>query len=85
MVDQVIICVTRKITFMVKQYIEKNKERFLSELFEWLRIPSISADSRHKQDVRRAAEFLRERLIVAGVDNIEICETKDIPSYMLKR
>jgi acetylornithine deacetylase/succinyl-diaminopimelate desuccinylase-like protein len=79
MVDQVIICVTRKITFMVKQYIEKNKERFLSELFEWLRIPSISADSRHKQDVRRAAEFLRERLIVAGVDNIEICETKGHP------
>ncbi|HMG92256.1 MAG TPA: dipeptidase [Chryseolinea sp.] len=64
---------------MVKQYIEKNKERFLSELFEWLRIPSISADSRHKQDVRRAAEFLRERLTSAGVDKVEICETKGHP------
>jgi acetylornithine deacetylase/succinyl-diaminopimelate desuccinylase-like protein len=64
---------------MVKQYIEKNKERFLSELFEWLRIPSISADSRHKQDVRKAAEFLRERLVNAGVDKVEICETKGHP------
>ena len=64
---------------MVKQYIEKNKERFLSELFDWLRIPSISADSRHKQDVRRAAEFLREKLTMAGVDKVEICETKGHP------
>ena len=33
---------------MVKEYIASNKDRFLSELFEWLRIPSVSADSRHK-------------------------------------
>jgi acetylornithine deacetylase/succinyl-diaminopimelate desuccinylase-like protein len=64
---------------MVKQYIEQNKDRFLSELFEWLRIPSISADSRHKQDVRHAAEFLREKLVSAGVDKVEICETKGHP------
>jgi acetylornithine deacetylase/succinyl-diaminopimelate desuccinylase-like protein len=70
---------------MVKQYIEKNKDRFLSELFEWLRIPSISADSRRKQDVRKAAEFLRDKLIDAGADKVEICETKGHPIVYAER
>ena len=70
---------------MVKQYIEQNKDRFLAELFEWLRIPSISADSRHKNDVRKAAEFLRERLVDAGVDKVEICETKGHPIVYAER
>ena len=70
---------------MVKQYIEKNKDRFLSELFEWLRIPSISADSRRKLDVRKAAEFLREKLINAGADKVEICETKGHPIVYAER
>ena len=64
---------------MVKEYIATNKDRFLEELFEWLRIPSISADSRHKQDVRKAAEFLSDKLAFAGVDKVEICETKGHP------
>ena len=64
---------------MVKEYIASNKDRFLSELFDWLRIPSVSADSRHKGDVRRAAEFLREKFSQAGVDKVEICETKGHP------
>jgi acetylornithine deacetylase/succinyl-diaminopimelate desuccinylase-like protein len=64
---------------MVKEYIASNKDRFLSELFDWLRIPSVSADSRHKGDVRKAAEFLREKFSQAGVDNVEICETKGHP------
>src|SRR5690349_19799715 len=64
---------------MVKEYISANKERFLSELFDWLRIPSVSADSRHKGDVRKAAEFLRDKLKAAGADNVEICETKGHP------
>jgi len=64
---------------MVKEYITTNKDRFLEELFEWLRLPSISADSRHKQDVRKAAEFLRDKLAEAGVDKVEICETKGHP------
>src|SRR5688572_6633928 len=70
---------------MVKQYIEQNKDRFVSELFDWLRIPSISADSRHKQDVRQAAEFLREKLVSAGVDKVEICETKGHPIVYAER
>lgn len=54
---------------MVKSYIEQNKDRFLSELFELLRIPSISAQpSLHKEDMVRAAEWLKESLLKAGVD-----------------
>lgn len=64
---------------MTKEYISKNKDRFLTELFEWLRIPSISADSRHKGDVRKAAEFLKEKFAAAGVDKVELCETKGHP------
>jgi acetylornithine deacetylase/succinyl-diaminopimelate desuccinylase-like protein len=64
---------------MVKEYIQSNKERFLSELFDWLKIPSVSADSRHKGDVRKAAEFIQEKLAAAGVDKVEVCETKGHP------
>lgn len=64
---------------MVKEYISKNKERFLKELFEWLRIPSISADSKHKGDIREAAEFLKNKLVEAGADKVEICETAGNP------
>lgn len=64
---------------MLKQYIESNKQRFLDELFELLRIPSVSADSRHKGDVRKAAEYLKEKLAAAGVDKIELCETEGHP------
>lgn len=64
---------------MVKEYIEKNRERFLNELFDWLRIPSVSADSRHRQDVRKAAEYLKDKFQEAGVDKAELCETKGHP------
>lgn len=64
---------------MVKEFITSNKERFLSELFDWLRIPSVSADSRHKDDVKNAAEFLKKKFEEAGVDTVEIHETKGHP------
>jgi acetylornithine deacetylase/succinyl-diaminopimelate desuccinylase-like protein len=64
---------------MIKEYIAKNNDRFLEELFAWLRIPSISADSRNKGDVRRAAEYLEQKLRDAGLDKVEICETKGHP------
>lgn len=64
---------------MADSYILSNQQRFLDELFSWLRIPSVSADSRHKEDVRRAALFLRDRLTEAGADHVEICETKGHP------
>ncbi|HEU5291847.1 MAG TPA: M20/M25/M40 family metallo-hydrolase, partial [Cyclobacteriaceae bacterium] len=64
---------------MVKEYIESNKQRFLDELFELLRIPSVSADSTKKSDVRKAAEFIKNKLIDAGVDKAELCETPGYP------
>jgi acetylornithine deacetylase/succinyl-diaminopimelate desuccinylase-like protein len=64
---------------MIKEYIASNKDRFLSELFDWLKIPSISADSNHKSDVRHAAEFLKIKLEAAGASSVEICETKGHP------
>ena len=63
----------------VKELIEKSKEIYLSELFELLRIPSISADSRHKADVRKAAEFVVQKLKNAGADHVELMETNGHP------
>jgi acetylornithine deacetylase/succinyl-diaminopimelate desuccinylase-like protein len=61
------------------EYIQNNKERFLNELFELLRIPSISADSAFKNDVRKAAEYIQNKLIQAGADKVELCETAGYP------
>ena len=63
----------------MKNYIQENKDRFLSELLELLRIPSVSADSKYKADVRLAAEFICEKLKSAGVDLAEINETAGHP------
>ncbi len=60
-------------------YIQENKERFLEELKEWLRIPSISVDSSRKGDVKRAAEFVKEKLEAAGVDKAQLFETPGHP------
>ncbi len=64
---------------MIKEYIQSNEQRFLDELFDLLRIPSVSADSRNKADVRKAAEFVVQKLKEAGTDSVEICETKGHP------
>lgn len=64
---------------MIKEYLSQNKDRFLSELFDLLRIPSVSADSKHAGDVRKAAVFLLEKLKAAGVDQVELCETAGHP------
>ncbi len=63
----------------VKEIIEKNKEIYLSELFDLLRIPSVSADSRHKEDVRKAALFIVQKLKDAGADYVELMETGGHP------
>lgn len=62
-----------------QQFINSNKERFLQELFELLRIPSVSADPAYKGDVRRAAEWIVEKLRVAGADNVRLEETPGHP------
>ena len=60
-------------------YLSQNKDRFLDELLELLRIPSISADSKYKGDVARCAEAVKESLLKAGCDSAEICPTKGHP------
>lgn len=63
----------------VKLYIEKNKDRFLNELFEVLRIPSVSAQSVHKEDMVRCAEHLAAALVEAGADRAEVMPTAGNP------
>ncbi|MDG1742568.1 MAG: dipeptidase [Crocinitomicaceae bacterium] len=60
-------------------YIAKNKERFLEELLDLLRIPSVSADISFSADVNRTAEEVAKRLTEAGAENIEICQTAGYP------
>jgi len=60
-------------------YIESNRERFLEELFQLLRIPSISADSAFAGDVRKCAESVAEFLTKAGAENVVLEETAGYP------
>lgn len=60
-------------------YIETHKDRFLNELLELLRIPSVSADPKYKADVARCAEAVKQRLVEAGVEKVEVCPTKGHP------
>lgn len=63
----------------MKEYIQKNNERFLSELFELLRIPSISSLEAHKGDMQKCAEKLVELLLAAGADSAAVYPTKGHP------
>ena len=63
----------------VKSYIEANKDRFLEELFELIRIPSISAESEHKPDMVRCAEKWKEFLLKAGCDKAEVMPSAGNP------
>lgn len=60
-------------------YIQANKDRFLNELLDLLKIPSVSADSKFAGDVKKTAEFVADRLKEAGADNVEICATAGHP------
>lgn len=62
-----------------QNYIQQNKERFLEELKDLLRIASISADPAYKNDVLNCADAVAKHLKNAGADNVEICETKGYP------
>jgi acetylornithine deacetylase/succinyl-diaminopimelate desuccinylase-like protein len=63
----------------IQDYINQNKDRFISELMDLLRIPSVSADSKYKADVVRASEFIKKSLEDAGADKVEICTTPGHP------
>lgn len=62
-----------------QSYIKENKERFLNELLEILRIPSISADPAYKEDTKKMAEAVKEHLVKAGCQKAEVHETKGHP------
>lgn len=63
----------------MKNYIVSNKQRFLDELFEFLRIPSISANSKNVADMQSAAIFVQNALLTAGLNSAEIFQTKGHP------
>lgn len=63
----------------VQNYISKHKERFLDELMDLLRIPSVSADPAYKEDVLKTADFIAESLKKAGADGVEVCPTAGYP------
>jgi acetylornithine deacetylase/succinyl-diaminopimelate desuccinylase-like protein len=62
-----------------QDFIQSNRERFMAELFDLLRIPSISADPAFSADVHSCAAFVAERLKEAGADAVEICPTAGYP------
>ena len=57
-------------------YINENKEKFVNDLFDLLRIPSVSADPAFQWDVQKCAKTVQDHLISAGADNVEIIPTK---------
>ncbi|MDB9770983.1 dipeptidase [Polaribacter sp.] len=63
----------------VTNYIENHKNRFIDELIELLKIPSVSADSAYHQDVLNTADFVKKSLEKAGCDYVELCETPGYP------
>ncbi|HBY63866.1 MAG TPA: dipeptidase [Solibacterales bacterium] len=60
-------------------YVKQNETRFLEELKDFIRIPSISTAPEHVEDVRRAAEFVAEALRTAGIENVEMIPTAKHP------
>jgi len=63
----------------IKNYIDSNKDRFINELIELLKIPSISADPAYSDDTFKTADTVKQSLIDAGADNVEVCETAGYP------
>ena len=63
----------------VDQYLEAHKDRFLEELFELIRIPSVSADPKFKDDVLRAADYIKDQFERIGTDKAEVCPTAGNP------
>ncbi len=63
----------------IQTYIQEHKDRFINELLELLKIPSISADTAYKDDVIKTANEVLKSLKAAGCDQVEICETPGYP------
>lgn len=63
----------------IKLYVTKHKDRFINELIELLKIPSVSADTAFSQDVLDTADAVKKSLENAGCDFVEICDTAGYP------
>jgi len=63
----------------MNNYIETHKERFIEELLDWLRIPSISADKNCKPQIVKAANYLKSKMLDVGFDVVDVCETEGNP------
>jgi acetylornithine deacetylase/succinyl-diaminopimelate desuccinylase-like protein len=63
----------------IKDYVDTHKDRFLEELFDLIRIPSVSSKAEAKDDMSRAAEYIKESLLKAGADHAEVKETSGWP------
>ncbi|MBI3666905.1 MAG: dipeptidase [Acidobacteria bacterium] len=66
-------------SFSAQKFIDQNRDRLLEELFEFLRIPSISTLPEHRPDIDRAAHFVESSLLDAGMENVEIIPTEGHP------
>lgn len=64
---------------VIKNYVEEHRQRFLDELFELLRFPSVSADPKYKGEVLKAADFVADKLKEAGAEHVEVCATEGYP------
>ena len=62
-----------------KEYQQKNKDRFLDEMMELLRIPSVSAKKEHKEDMATCAEAVKNSLLSAGADTACVMQTDGFP------
>ncbi|MEG2178522.1 MAG: peptidase M20, partial [Bacteroidales bacterium] len=60
----------------IKTYIETHKQRFLDELFGLIRIPSISSEISHKEDMLLCAEYWKKSILQAGADKAEVMPSK---------
>lgn len=62
-----------------QDYLDKHKDRFIEELFDFIRIPSVSAQAKHRADVQRAASWVAHRLEQAGIEHVEAMPTGGHP------
>src|SRR6201988_1207041 len=63
----------------LNEYVERKHTEHLTDLYEFLRIPSVRAQANHKPDVERAAQWVADRLRRVGLDSVEIVPTKMHP------
>src|SRR4051794_24026079 len=67
-------------SLLLRDYVDRERDRIVSTLLDWLRVPSISAQPEHAGDVQTSAEFAADRLTEAGFEHVEILPTDGHPA-----